>query len=402
MIDIKVLLIEDDDIARERLKNIIKKEGYKVCTASNGVEGLEVFRSEKPDLVVTDVKMPKMDGMEVTRRIKSLSPETGIVLITGHGSMDMVIEALRGGATDYIKKPINVDEMLLSLGRATEFVLKKRNRMIKKSILVVEDNDKSRETLVRVFAKEGYEVYQAADGIEAVRIFFERKIDVVLLDIKLPGKDGLDVLKEISGTSRYFETIVMSGYGDEVMAVEAMRNGAMNFIRKPIDLEQLLVSVQKAYEKLNLQRAYYYAEREIDISRQIIDKISLDRDIELRFPIRVERDFFMSTLDDLSSLNKRYFTVDKDMKVGYVSSNFLDRNHFKPQILKSLMVSDFGTSMSNTDKLESSLTGFLCDGERLTMEYPIGENQAMNFYKVYLYAKGSSSAVALGSYRVDI
>lgn len=104
--NIKVLLVEDDKMARKRLKRVIEKEGYEVIAAQDGLEGLELFKSERPDVVITDVKMPKIDGIEVMHRIKEMSKTTEVILITGHGDIDMAIVALRDGALDYIKNQL--------------------------------------------------------------------------------------------------------------------------------------------------------------------------------------------------------------------------------------------------------------------------------------------------------
>ncbi len=103
MVKLKVLLIEDDEVARLSLKRVIDKEGYETLTAVDGYEGLNLFRSEKPDIVITDIKMPNIDGTEVVHTVKDISPSTEIILVTGHGDYDTAILALRDGVLDYLK-----------------------------------------------------------------------------------------------------------------------------------------------------------------------------------------------------------------------------------------------------------------------------------------------------------
>ncbi|MBC8412095.1 response regulator, partial [bacterium] len=91
------------------MKKVIEKEGYETFIASGGREGMEIFAREDPDLVITDLMMPDMDGMEVMHLVKKASPGTEVILITGYGEYEMAVQALREGALDYLKKPIDID-----------------------------------------------------------------------------------------------------------------------------------------------------------------------------------------------------------------------------------------------------------------------------------------------------
>jgi len=116
----KILLIDDEvDIVRV-LSMSLKIDGYDVVTAYSGEEGLEVFDRESPHVVLTDIKMPGMDGLEVLKKIKELNPESEVIIITGHGDIDSAIEALQYGASDFINKPIRDEALSIALNRAKE------------------------------------------------------------------------------------------------------------------------------------------------------------------------------------------------------------------------------------------------------------------------------------------
>jgi len=125
MEDHKVLLVEDDEAARSRLAREITKEGFVVLTAENGRKAMEIFVDENPQIVVTDLKMPEMTGMEVLIRVKQLSPATQVILMSSYGDLDTVIEALREGVMDYIKKPVDLDLLIRALRRAQEYIISK-------------------------------------------------------------------------------------------------------------------------------------------------------------------------------------------------------------------------------------------------------------------------------------
>ena len=114
----KILVIDDERPILDMLELSLSSEGYKVLTAKDGDEALKVFKKESPKLILTDIKMPGMDGLEVLKRIKSLDNDAEVIVITGHGNMDSAIAALRHGASDFITKPIRNEVLMLALERA--------------------------------------------------------------------------------------------------------------------------------------------------------------------------------------------------------------------------------------------------------------------------------------------
>jgi len=116
----KILIVEDEKSMREVLKMLLEGEGYDVSTAPDGLEGIACLDKDIFDLVITDVKMPKADGFEVLKRIKDISPDTIVIMITAFGTKESGIEAMKLGAYDYISKPFNIDEIRLIVKKAIE------------------------------------------------------------------------------------------------------------------------------------------------------------------------------------------------------------------------------------------------------------------------------------------
>lgn len=116
----KILVIDDEKPTLSMFRLFLGAYGYEVLTAENGGEGLEVFYNERPSIVLTDIKMPGIDGFEVLRRIKEIEPATEVIVITGHGDMDLAVEALNLNATDFINKPIQRPSLDAALKRAEE------------------------------------------------------------------------------------------------------------------------------------------------------------------------------------------------------------------------------------------------------------------------------------------
>lgn len=116
----KLLLVDDEEGIRKVLGIALTDSGYKVYTAENGEDALSIFRKENPPIVLTDIKMPGMDGIELLKRIKHENPDTEVIMITGHGDMNLAIKSLKYQAIDFVTKPINDDVLEIALNRATE------------------------------------------------------------------------------------------------------------------------------------------------------------------------------------------------------------------------------------------------------------------------------------------
>ena len=115
-----ILLVDDEPDIRDVLSLSLSDMGYHVYEAENGDEALRIFKDMQPSMVMTDIKMPGMDGIELLKKIKHENPETEVIMITGHGDMDLAIRSLKFEATDFITKPINVDALELALQRVRE------------------------------------------------------------------------------------------------------------------------------------------------------------------------------------------------------------------------------------------------------------------------------------------
>ena len=107
----KILIVDDEKSIREFLEIMLKKEGYKVGSAVNAEEALKLFHNSNYELVISDIKMSGMDGVELLKKIKEINPETIVLMITAYASVDTAIDAMKAGAYDYITKPFNVDEV---------------------------------------------------------------------------------------------------------------------------------------------------------------------------------------------------------------------------------------------------------------------------------------------------
>ena len=131
----RLLVVDDEPSMREFLEIMLSQEGYQVQTASTGEEGIKAYRAEEPDLVLTDVKMPGMSGLDLIREIHSLDPAAPIIAITAYASADDAVRAVREGAYDYLSKPFQIEDLRIIIRNALEARrLRRENLELRRSI----------------------------------------------------------------------------------------------------------------------------------------------------------------------------------------------------------------------------------------------------------------------------
>jgi two-component system response regulator PilR (NtrC family) len=111
--NINILIVDDDSSLRNMLSIILKKEGFQIQTAENGSNALNFLKKNKTDLIISDIKMPDISGIELLKKIKTINKDLPFILITAFSSTNDAIEAMKLGADDYITKPFNIDELKL-------------------------------------------------------------------------------------------------------------------------------------------------------------------------------------------------------------------------------------------------------------------------------------------------
>ena len=116
----KILVIDDERSIRNTLKDILEFEKHEVTLAEDGLVGLELLKNESFDLIFCDIKMPRMDGIDVLVKIREEVPDQTVVMISGHGTVDTAVECLRKGAFDFIVKPIDLNRLLVSVRNGLE------------------------------------------------------------------------------------------------------------------------------------------------------------------------------------------------------------------------------------------------------------------------------------------
>jgi DNA-binding response OmpR family regulator len=251
----KILLIDDDALVRDALTVFLMRDGHTVVTAADGLNGLQLFKQETPDLVVLDRSLPGLSGSGVFDEMRKFSKAIPIMILTGYDAIEEGEIYLRNGAAAFVSKGDGLSKVLevvaglLPRAAAPSAALPAKERPLARElpaaqarparILIAEDDQAMLNVLKRCFVGLGYEVLTAADGTKAVSLGLAEKPDIVLLDIFMPGKDGIEVLEVLSAALPGAGIMMISGNDDEEIAKECLKKGAFDYLCKPPDLDAL-------------------------------------------------------------------------------------------------------------------------------------------------------------------
>ena len=169
----EILIIDDEKAIRKTLTEILSFEGYKIDEASDGEEGLKKFREKNYDLVLCDIKMPRIDGIEFLQKAGEANPDVPIIMISGHGNIETAVEAVKGGAFDYISKPPDLNRLLITIRNAMDKgslvtetkVLKRKVSRVQEMIGNSSPMKKIRETIEKVAPTEARLLITGENGV---------------------------------------------------------------------------------------------------------------------------------------------------------------------------------------------------------------------------------------------
>ena len=259
----RILLIDDDRAVLESMRQLLQQVGYETMTATDGCQGLTLARSWSPDLVVLDLLLPGLDGFQICESLKS-DPHYAhipIIMLTGvfitpedvQRGLELGAERYVLKADAYVVKPPVYEQLLhdisLLLGEETSPPVSKENL-----ILVVDDDGLNREMLRQTLGDAGYPVVTARDGEQGWTSFLSWDPSLVLTDINMPGLSGLEMLERIREQTTDVAVIMMTAFGSEEVAVQAMKQGADDYLVKPFQPWQIVAAVEENLENARLRR----------------------------------------------------------------------------------------------------------------------------------------------------
>lgn len=233
----KILVVDDDATLLSLLVDTLAAIGYKAVGVSSGFDALETLRQEQFDLLITDIKMPGMDGIALSKKVRRHHPDLPILFVTGVASPEIIGRASPDG---FLAKPFRINH----IEDLIENTLRNRPETITRQIrrvMVVDDDPTFREMLADALRFDEYIPCAVSSGEEALRELERGEIDAVITDIKMPGMDGITLLKQIKERHADMPVILITAYlSDEDIKKESLHDIADGFLRKPFRVEKIV------------------------------------------------------------------------------------------------------------------------------------------------------------------
>jgi DNA-binding NtrC family response regulator len=264
----KVLLVDDEEDFLDVMAERMRSRGIEVSTTTSATHALEMVEENSFDAIVMDLMMPELEGTEALKAIKNKKRELQVILLTGYVTLEQVIQAMRLGAMDIIEKPPDLDvlaekikkahtkkERILAETQAEEEVKEKHSNIskgglnMKPRVLIVDDEEELLQTLSERLRMRDYDVSTSLSGEDALGKMKGYNFDVVVLDVAMPGMDGVQTLSEIKRIKPLTEVIMLTGHATVESAIEGMKLGAFDFLMKPCNTEKLVAKISIAHER---------------------------------------------------------------------------------------------------------------------------------------------------------
>jgi two-component system response regulator HydG len=232
-----VLVVDDNTDLLKTFSLILRHKGYNVDTAGDGLAAVDKFKTRHFDVILMDVVMPGLNGVEAFRRMKEIDPETKVILMTAYYDDDELKAARDEGAFHTVNKPIDIARLMGLIKEAT----------VSPPILIVDDDGDFRKTMARLLELQGYRVDVAGSGEEAIQIAQAKTCQLAFVDVKLPFMDGLQTYLKLKEINPNIIAIMMTGYGEEVRDVieGALAASALTCLYKPFQPAEVVALVNQ-------------------------------------------------------------------------------------------------------------------------------------------------------------
>lgn len=239
----KILIVDDEVRIRELLRKVLTREGYEVVSVPTAEQSLELIFREPFDLLLLDVRLSSGEsGLSILKKVRQQQKNIPIVIYSGVLTPEIEKEAREAGANEVLSKDVDVLQLVAQIGK----IVKAKDRIFQgpiqraeKPLLIVDDEEGIRRVLREFFVHKGYKVFEAENGEKALYLARSKKISAVLLDIKMPGMDGIETLKRLLEINPKVGVVMLTAVEEEDKVKKALELGAYSYVLKPCDFTYL-------------------------------------------------------------------------------------------------------------------------------------------------------------------
>jgi len=232
----KILIVDDEMNMRRTLAAILSDEGYEVATAATGEEAVDLCSREQFGIVLMDVRMPGIDGVEAFRQIRRHREGVRVILMSAFSVEHLKEAALDEGAIAFLPKPLDLEKVVHLVREVKDT-----------AILVVENDEGTADALSNNLKKQGYRVTVTESAHDALELVEQIRFDLVFMDVNLPAMNGLELYLAIKDITPSAVAIMITGMEEEfeTLAKEAVRRNAYTIVRKPLDIDHVLELLER-------------------------------------------------------------------------------------------------------------------------------------------------------------
>ena len=237
----RVLIVDDDVNFCDTLAKVLTKRGYETISSNSGSAALVNVKENQVDIVLMDIKMPVMNGVETYKRLKKIKPAAKVILMTAFSMEDMIKDAMKEGVYAVVHKPLDIEAIIKMIEKSNDGAL----------VAIVDDDPNIRCTMKSVLEKKGYGVSACLTGEEAIAMAKERPRDIFCVDMKLPCLNGLETYLEISKINPEAIVLVMAAHRQEMedLVDQAIKRGAYPCLYKPFDMDEAVKIIDEISKK---------------------------------------------------------------------------------------------------------------------------------------------------------
>jgi CheY-like chemotaxis protein len=232
----RILVVDDEESMRITIAANLELEGHEVVEASSGDEALRLVRERPVDVVLADIRMPGLHGVELNRHLRREQPGLPVVLMTAFAQESLVEDALAEGVFTVLHKPFDVEHLMRTLQRAARTP----------EVLVVDDVEEVAEATVEGLRLCGVRAQAVYDGDAAVERMRTGLVDICVVDLVMPGMTGPQVVEQLRGAGQPMAFIAVSGHEVPDMMRQVAALGDVSCMRKPISIRELAQTIARA------------------------------------------------------------------------------------------------------------------------------------------------------------
>jgi DNA-binding response OmpR family regulator len=231
-----ILVVDDDRDFAESLADALELVGHEVSLAFTGEDAVKLFEGNDYDITFMDIKLPGKSGVESFFEMRRIKPNARVIMMTGYSVPQLLEQAVENGAWDVLHKPLEMQKVLKMVDKIKPY-----------GVLIADDDPDFVESIKVTLENEGYVIHDAKDGEEALEILKKKKVDVLMLDLRMPVMNGLDTYMKMRESGKCVPTIIVTAYRSEepetISALESL--SVYGILSKPFDAKSLFSALDE-------------------------------------------------------------------------------------------------------------------------------------------------------------